>query len=81
MTSLRFEWDEAKNRANQRKHGLSFERARQAFDDPFLLSIHNRFEDVQAGHFQFATAALDLGGHVRVHNRIKHDTGCRCDLL
>ena len=26
-----FEWDEAKNRANQAKHGVSFERAQLAF--------------------------------------------------
>lgn len=30
----RFEWDEAKNRANQIKHGVSFETARLAFSDP-----------------------------------------------
>jgi uncharacterized DUF497 family protein len=29
-----FEWDEAKNRANQAKHGVSFERAQLAFADP-----------------------------------------------
>lgn len=29
----RFEWDEAKNRANKRKHGISFEEARTAFLD------------------------------------------------
>lgn len=33
MTSLRFEWDEAKNRSNRRKHGISFEEARTAFLD------------------------------------------------
>lgn len=31
-------WSPAKNRANLRKHRLSFERARRVFDDPFLLS-------------------------------------------
>ena len=30
---LRFEWDEAKNRANRRRHGVSFEEARSAFLD------------------------------------------------
>lgn len=30
---MRFEWDEAKARANERKHGVSFEEARTAFDD------------------------------------------------
>lgn len=33
MTDLVFEWDEKKNRANQRKHGVSFEEARTAFFD------------------------------------------------
>jgi uncharacterized protein len=33
MTSLRFEWDDAKNRSNRRKHGVSFEEARSAFLD------------------------------------------------
>ena len=29
-----FEWDEAKNRANQAKHGVSFQKAQYAFADP-----------------------------------------------
>ena len=33
MDRLRFEWDEAKNKANQRKHGVSFEEVRTAFHD------------------------------------------------
>lgn len=28
-----FEWDEAKNRGNQSKHGLSFEEAQQLLED------------------------------------------------
>ncbi len=31
-------WSPAKNRANQRKHRLSFEKAQRVFDDPLLLS-------------------------------------------
>jgi uncharacterized protein len=34
---MRFEWDENKNEANQRKHGISFEIAAEAFDDRYLL--------------------------------------------
>jgi len=30
---LRFEWDEAKNRLNRKRHGVSFEEARTAFSD------------------------------------------------
>jgi len=33
MSTLRFEWDDTKNRSNQRKHGVSFEEARTAFLD------------------------------------------------
>lgn len=33
MRQLRFEWDEAKNRANKRKHGVSFEEAQSVFLD------------------------------------------------
>lgn len=32
-----FEWDEAKNQINQRKHGLSFEIARIVFSDPLAI--------------------------------------------
>ena len=45
MTSVRFEWDEAKNRSNQRKHeGVSFEEASQVFQDPLHVSAPDRIE-------------------------------------
>ncbi len=34
MKQLEFEWDDAKNRSNRRKHGVSFEEACSAFQDP-----------------------------------------------
>ena len=45
MESIRFEWDEAKNLLNQRKHGLSFEEAAQVFRDPLQVSLQDRIED------------------------------------
>ena len=39
---MRFEWDPAKEAANQRKHGVSFEEAREVFDDPLHLSVLDR---------------------------------------
>jgi len=33
MAEIRFVWDEKKNLANQRKHGVSFEEAQTAFYD------------------------------------------------
>ena len=34
MKDGRFEWDDAKAATNARKHGVTFEEAREAFDDP-----------------------------------------------
>ena len=42
---MRFEWDEAKNEANQKKHGVSFEVATLVFDDPHVLVFIERVED------------------------------------
>lgn len=46
---LRFEWDEEKNKRNRAKHGIWFEEARSAFDDPegrvFLDQEHSDHED------------------------------------
>ena len=33
MNNIRFEWDENKNRANQRKHKISFDEAKTVFYD------------------------------------------------
>jgi hypothetical protein len=41
---VRFEWDERKNRANQRKHGVSFDDASKVFGDPLHVSwLDERF--------------------------------------
>ena len=42
---MRFEWDEAKNLSNQRKHGVSFEKASAVFLDPLYVSVQDRIED------------------------------------
>ena len=39
-----FEWDDSKARANLRNHGVSFELARRAFDDPFAILVQDRIE-------------------------------------
>jgi uncharacterized protein len=41
---MRFVWDEAKNRANKAKHGLSFELAKRVFADPLHVSIPDLHE-------------------------------------
>lgn len=39
-----FEWNEAKNRANIRKHGVGFETAKRIFEGPVLTRIDRRRE-------------------------------------
>ena len=39
---MRFEWNQAKNRLNRKKHGVSFEVAQEVFADPFCLTIHDQ---------------------------------------
>ena len=41
---MNFEWDEAKNRTNIAKHGLSFATACRIFEGPVLTAIDDRFE-------------------------------------
>jgi uncharacterized DUF497 family protein len=41
---LRFEWDPAKARTNQQKHGATFEDAMHVFDDPHALFDQDRTE-------------------------------------
>ena len=41
MPERQFEWDERKNRANQRRHGVSFEEAQAAFYDDRARLIHD----------------------------------------
>ena len=41
---MRFEWDEKKDIQNQKKHGISFEEAKEVFDDPLHISkLDERF--------------------------------------
>jgi uncharacterized protein len=43
---VRYEWDELKNRANQRKHqGISFELATLVFEDEHCLVVLDRVDD------------------------------------
>ena len=38
-----FDWDEDKERANRRKHKISFTEAETVFEDPFLLTFPDEF--------------------------------------
>lgn len=42
---MRFEWSQAKNRENLRKHRIEFDTARLVFDDPWLVSLLDSLHD------------------------------------
>jgi uncharacterized DUF497 family protein len=52
---LRITWKPAKNRSNQKKHGLSFEAAQFVFDDPLHLTRQDRIEE---GEMRWQTIGL-----------------------
>ena len=69
---LRFEWDEAKNLSNLRKHGVSFETASRVFADPFALSEQDRIE---GGERRWRTMGLIEGFLVLVVAHTVLETG------
>jgi uncharacterized DUF497 family protein len=41
---MKYEWDENKNKLNQQKHGISFEEAKEVFEDALQISkLDHRF--------------------------------------
>ena len=57
---VRFEWDEAKAKTNERKHGVRFEDAMLVFADPYALVNQDRLE---GGELRWQTLGL-VGGIV-----------------
>src|SRR4030067_753181 len=55
ILGMRCEWDEAKRKANLRKHGVEFADAVGVFDDPNAITIEDR------GHVEERVVALGTG--------------------
>ncbi len=55
-----FEWDEAKARLNERKHGVRFDTAIRVFADPYALTEQDRIE---GGELRWQTIGA-VGGFV-----------------
>lgn len=64
VSTLRFEWDERKNSANRRKHGVSFEEAQSAFADEQGLLIDD--PDHSAGEDRFVLLGMSSALRVLV---------------
>jgi len=55
---MEFEWDEAKNQKNIRKHKINFQTAMRVFADPLHISIQDRIED---GEVRWQTVGMVQG--------------------
>jgi uncharacterized DUF497 family protein len=73
MTLLRFEWDEAKNRSNRRKHGISFEEARTAFLDENARAVPDPDHSDDEERFVLLGLSLSLRVLVVCHCYRKED--------
>lgn len=52
MEAILFEWDENKNRLNQRKHGVSFEEASSIFFDDYAILFDDPDHSAEEDRFQ-----------------------------
>jgi uncharacterized protein len=51
VADLRIEWDDAKDRANRKKHGVSFEEAQSVFLDDHALLVDDPDHSVDEARF------------------------------
>ncbi len=58
----RFEWDPAKDKANVRKHKVSFRRAATIFRDPNQLSVYDEEHSEEEEEERWITMGIDSGG-------------------
>jgi uncharacterized DUF497 family protein len=70
---VKYEWDEAKNRANSAKHGLSFEDAERVFSGPCVTFDDDRLD---YGERRLITLGL-LAGRLVVIAHTPRDEGTR----
>ena len=55
MDTLRFEWDPNKNEINKKKHGLSFEAAKEVFYDEFAILFDDPDHSIEAVSYTHLT--------------------------
>jgi uncharacterized protein len=48
---IKFEWNQAKNKSNQRKHGVSFEEAQSVFYDESAIQFYNEENSIEEDRF------------------------------
>jgi len=74
MSDIHFEWDEAKNRQNQRKHGVSFEEAQTVFLDEHAIRYFDPDHSADEDRFLMLGMSLKLRVLVVCHCYRAHDS-------
>ena len=59
---IHFEWDPAKARSNDRKHGINFDDAMLVFEDPYALFEQDRIDETGQRRWQ----ALGFAGGIAI---------------
>ena len=70
---LDFEWDPVKARANQKKHGVSFEQGTEVFRDPLAISVFD--EDHSTDEDRWITLGATSQAAVLVVIHTFHEVG------
>ena len=77
MDEVRFEWDEAKSRRNQRKHGVTFEEAQTIFFDEKALRFHDPDHSAEEDRFLMLGVSFQLRVLIVCHCYRASDTVIR----
>lgn len=67
MSEIRFEWDADKDKANLRKHGISFEEARTVFFDEHAVQFFDPDHSAQEDRFILLGMSFKLRAIVVCH--------------
>jgi len=67
MSELRFEWDPKKEKANAKKHGVSFEDAKTAFLDETAMVFHDPDHSDEEDRFILLGMSVQAGVLVVCH--------------
>ena len=70
---IKFEWDQAKSRSNQRKHGISFEEAKSVFYDEYAIQFYD--EDNSEAEDRFLMVGLSQESRILLVCHCERDDG------
>ncbi len=70
---IKFEWDQAKSRSNQRKHGISFEEAKSVFYDEYAIQFYD--EENSEAEDRFLMVGLSQESRILLVCHCERDDG------